>query len=72
MILSENDHVVETLASRTPARFLTDRIQIRGFRRDDDNVDTRTLSDRGKPLPELAVVVADQMSRPFAPGSGFP
>ena len=32
----------------------------------------RALSDRGKPLPELAVVVADQVSRAFAPSSGLP
>ena len=53
MILSENDHVVETLASGTAEKSLADRIQIRGFRRDVDNVDTRALSDRGKPFPNL-------------------
>jgi hypothetical protein len=59
MILPEDDHVVETLASSTPEKALADRIQIRGPRRDVDNLDTRALSDRSKPLPKFAAIVAD-------------
>jgi hypothetical protein len=72
MILPEDDHVVEALASDTSEEPLADRIQIRGLRRIVENDDTCTLGDRGKLLPKLVVVIADQVSRPFAPGSGLP
>lgn len=39
MVFRQDDHVVETLASHTAQKPLTDRIQIRGFRWDVDNVD---------------------------------
>jgi hypothetical protein len=47
MILPEDDHVVETLASDTSEESLADRIQIRGLRRNVENDDTGALSDRG-------------------------
>jgi hypothetical protein len=37
-----------------------------------DNVDTCALSDRGKLVRKVVIVVVDQVSRPFAPGSRLP
>ncbi len=48
MIFPEDDHMIEALAPDTTEESLADRIQIRGLRRDVDDVDARARRDRGE------------------------
>ena len=72
LALAEDHDVVQTFTAHGAEKSLADGIEIGRVRRDLHNLDLSTLGHGGKPLPELVVVVPNEVPRPRAVWCGLP
>ena len=63
--LAEYEHVVEALSAHRTQEAFADGTQIGRTRRDPHNFDARPLGHGGEPLPELVIVVSDEVVPPI-------
>jgi hypothetical protein len=70
--LAEYYHVVQALPTHRAEEALADWVQIGRTRRDGHDFDARPLGHGGKALPELVIVVSDEVLRSVTVRRGFP
>ena len=70
--LAEYEHVVEALSAHRIKKAFADGVQIWGARRDLHNLDLSALGHGGEPLPELVIVVSDEVLRSVTVRRGLP
>jgi hypothetical protein len=71
LLLMQDEQVIETLAPHTPQKALADGIRSRGVIRCCEYLDATRLGNPREAHPKRAIVITDEILRPYTIGGGF-
>jgi len=72
LLLMQNEQMIEALTPYTAEESLTDGIRSRGVIRSFKNLNVTCLRNPREVLPKLAIIITDEVFRPFIIGGGEP
>src|SRR5215472_13988920 len=71
LLLMQDEQVIETLTSHTTQEALTDRIGSRSRIRSFEHLDVTGFGNPIEGHPKLAIIITDEIPRPYPIGGGF-
>jgi len=72
LLLTQDEQVIETLATHTAQKAFTDGVGKRGLIRCCEHLDATRLGNLSEGYPKLALMITDEILRSYTKGGGFP